>query len=77
VGCYYLEDLFELFLLGALAVESAADLRAHLEAGCATCQQRVRDAALTVYLLSLGAKSRRPSSKLKPQLLQRLRKGRG
>ena len=77
MGSHYLEDVFELFLLGALAEESAADLRAHLEAGCPSCQERIQDAALTVYLLSSTAKSGRPSPKLKSQLLHRLRKGRG
>lgn len=75
MGCEHLEDLYELFLLGTLAEASAAELRAHLATGCPTCRQRVRDAALTVYLLSLGTKSARPNPQLKSRLLQRLRKG--
>ena len=77
MGCQHLEDLYELFLLGTLAEASAAELHAHLETGCSTCRQRVREAALTVYLLSLGGKSSRPNPKLKAQLIQRLRKSRG
>jgi hypothetical protein len=74
MGCQHLEDLYELFLLGTLSEDSAAELRAHLETGCPNCPQQVRDAALTVYLLSLGTKSGRPNPKLKSQLFQRLRK---
>jgi hypothetical protein len=74
MGCQHLEDLYELFLLGTLPEASAAELRGHLETGCPTCQRRVRDATLTVYLLSLRTKRARPNPKLKARLLQRLRK---
>lgn len=77
MGCQHLEDLYELLVLGTLAEESAAQLRAHLKTGCPTCLERVRDATLTVYLLSLRTKSARPEPKLKSQLLHRLRKGGG
>ena len=77
MGCQHLEDLYELFVLGTLAEPSAEELRAHLETGCEACRQRVRDATLTVYLLSLRTKTARPDPKLKSQLLQRVRKSRG
>jgi hypothetical protein len=73
MGCQHLEDLHELFLLGALSDATAAELRDHLERHCASCLERIREAAQTVYLLSLTTKTARPNPKLKLQLLRRLR----
>ena len=72
MGCQPLEDLCELFLLGALSDEGSAELREHLERGCPQCRERIREAAQTVYLLSLTAKSIRPNSKVKSRLLRQL-----
>ncbi len=74
MGCQPLENLYALFLLESLAPEDTAEISEHLERRCPQCLERVRDAALTVYLLSLSAKAVRPDPKMKAQLLQRLRK---
>ena len=72
--CQHLEDYYELFLLGALADTVAEEIHSHLERGCAPCLDRVREAALTVYLLCLPPKGARPNPRLKAQLLHCLRK---
>lgn len=74
MGCQHLEDLHELFLLGTLSEATAADLRDHLDRHCASCLERLREAAQTVYLLSLTAKTARPQPRLRSRLLRRLRK---
>jgi hypothetical protein len=72
--CQYLEDLFELYLLGATSPDDAAAVLSHLQSGCARCLQQLREAGLTVYLLSLPAKPARLDPKQKLRLLHHLRK---
>jgi anti-sigma factor RsiW len=72
--CQYLEDLFELYLLGAVSPEDAAAVESHLQSGCAACLEQMREAGLTVYLLSLPAKPARLDTKQKSRLLHHLRK---
>jgi hypothetical protein len=63
-----------LFLLGALSHEDSLELREHLTQGCEHCLPRVREAARTVYLLSLTAKPALPGPKTKADLLRLLKK---
>ena len=72
MGCQHLEDPYELLLLGALSPDAARGLEDHLASGCPACLERVREAAETVYLLSLAAKPARPHPRLKVELLQRI-----
>ncbi len=74
MGCQPLENLFALFLLESLAPQDTTEISEHLERRCPQCLERVREAAQTVYLLSLSTRTARPDPKLKAQLLQRLRK---
>jgi predicted anti-sigma-YlaC factor YlaD len=74
MGCQYLEDLHELYLLGTLAAEDAAAVAEHLARGCSPCFDNLRDAALTVYLLSQTARPARLDPKHKSRLLRRLHK---
>ncbi len=74
MDCQHLEDLYELFLLGALPEQSVQEIRQHLERGCPQCLARIHEAGETVYLLSLTAKPARPSPRVKAELLQRLNK---
>jgi hypothetical protein len=74
LDCRHLEDVYELFLLGALSDESSAELREHLRRGCQHCLERVKEAARTVYLLSLSARPAPPGSKAKAELLRLLKK---
>jgi hypothetical protein len=72
--CQYLEDLFELYLLGAASPKDAAAVQSHLQSGCANCLAQVREAGLTVYLLCLPAKPARLDPRQKSRLLQHVRK---
>jgi len=74
LDCRNLEDVYELFLLGALSEEGSLELRAHLTRGCQRCLERVKEAARTVYLLSLSARPASPGPKAKADLLRLLRK---
>jgi len=74
MGCRHLEEVYELFLLGALSQQGSLDLHEHLARGCPRCLVRIREAAETVYLLSLFAKPARPNPRVKVELLRRLHK---
>jgi hypothetical protein len=76
MGCEHLDDLYELYLLGALDNGRGAIIREHLEQGCPYCIEHVREASLTIYLLAQLAPPARLGPKGKIQLLNRLRKGR-
>jgi hypothetical protein len=62
-----------LFLLGALRDEDSLQLREHLTQGCGHCLMRVKEAARTVYMLSLTAKPASPGPKAKADLLRLVR----
>ncbi len=64
-------------MLGSLSTEEHASVQAHVERGCAYCQDQLREAALTVYFLSRMPRTERPDAKQKFALFQRLRKGKG
>jgi hypothetical protein len=72
MGCQHLDELHELWLLGALSEQSSRDLREHLARGCPHCLARVREAAETVYLLGLGSKPARPHPRVKAELLNKI-----
>jgi hypothetical protein len=74
MGCQHLEELYELFLLGALSGQGSLELREHLGRNCPHCLARIREAAATVYLLSLTAKPARPAPRVRSELLQWLQK---
>jgi predicted anti-sigma-YlaC factor YlaD len=74
MGCQHLEEIYELFLLGALSDQGAQELREHLARGCPHCRERIREAAETVYLLSLTSKPARPNPQVKTELLHGLHK---
>ena len=70
MDCRPLENIYELFLLGALAEEDSLPLCEHLSQGCATCAPRLKEAARTVYLLSLTVKWQAPGPKAKTELMR-------
>ena len=76
MGCQYLDEIYELFLLGVLSAEEGAKVQEHVERGCPYCLEQLREAALTVYLLSQTMRPARLDPKQKSQLLHRLRKKR-
>ncbi len=76
MGCQYLDEVYELYLLGALEGEEATIVREHVERHCPYCLDHLREATLTIYLFTLLAPPARPGPKKKAQLLSRLRKHR-
>jgi hypothetical protein len=72
MGCQYLEDLYELWLLGALSEQASLDLRDHLARRCPHCLARVREAAEIIYLLGRAPKPARPHPRVKTELLRQI-----
>jgi len=72
MGCHHLEELYELWLLGALSDKGSLDLADHVTRGCPHCLARLREAAETVYLLGLAPKPARPHPRVKSELLRRI-----
>ena len=70
MGCQHLEELYELWLLGALSEKGSLDLHEHLGRGCAQCLGRLREAVETVYVLGLTPKPARPRPRVKAELLR-------
>ena len=73
MDCRHLESVYELFLLGALMEEDSFGIQEHLSFGCEHCLERLKEAARTVYLLSLAAKPVAPGRKAKASLLRQVR----
>ena len=74
MGCEHLDEYYELYLLGAEADGACLDINEHVERECPYCLEHVREAAESVYLLTMTARPARPNPKLKAQLIKRLRK---
>jgi hypothetical protein len=72
MGCQHLEELYELWWLGALSEQASQDLHEHLARGCPHCVTRVREAAEIVYLLGLATKPARPHPRVKSELLRQV-----
>lgn len=71
--CRNLGEKYELFLLGALSRDDAAEITQHLSQSCEDCLAHLREASLTIYLLAQSTRPARPDPKLKSGLLKRLR----
>lgn len=72
--CRYLDDVYELFLLGLLKPKETAEVKEHLERGCPYCLDHLREAAQSVHFLLSGAKERKPPAQVKNQILHSLRR---
>lgn len=72
MGCQHLDELHELWLLGALAEPASRELGDHLARGCPHCRKQVQEATGFVYLLALGAKPARPHPRVKAELLSKI-----
>ena len=73
MDCRHLESVYELFLLGTLLEEDSRPIREHLSAGCEHCRERLKDAARTIYLLSLAAQPVPPGPTAKAKLLRQVK----
>lgn len=69
----HLEDVYELYLLGALSSEEAVTIEGHMKRRCPECIEYLREAALSLYFLCLTPRPVRPAAQVKAQLLGRLR----
>ena len=74
MDCRYLDEYYELYLLGTASADIAAAIEEHAGNHCPHCLARLREAGRAVYLISLPAKTVRPDPKRKAQLLRRLHK---
>jgi hypothetical protein len=68
--CRYLDDVYELFLLGLLKPKETAEVKEHLERGCPYCLDHLREAAQSVYFLLSGVKDRKPGQQVKAGILR-------
>jgi hypothetical protein len=74
MGCEHLDEHYELYLLGAVADGACLDICEHVDRECAYCLDHLREAAHSIYLLTLTTRPARLNPKLKSQLMKRLRK---
>ena len=74
MGCEHLDEFYELYLLGTITEGACIDIGEHLERGCPYCTEHLREAAQSVYLLTMTAHTARPNPILKSQIMKRLRK---
>ena len=74
MDCRYLDEYYELYLLGTVSGDIGAAIEEHAAKHCPHCLARLRAAGRAVYLLSLPARTVSPDPKRKAQLLRRLHK---
>ncbi len=74
MGCQHLDEFYELYLLGTITDGACLDIGEHARRDCPYCLEHLREAAHSIYLLTMPAHTARPDPKLKSQLLKRLRK---
>jgi len=74
MDCRYLDDVYELFLLGLLKSKEAAELKEHIARGCPYCVDHLREATQSVYFVLSGAKGRKPPQQTKSEILLSLRR---
>ena len=70
--CQYLDDVYELFLLGLLKPKETAELKEHLERGCPYCVDHLREAAQSVYVVLSGPPNRKPPQQIKSAIMSSL-----
>jgi hypothetical protein len=74
MGCQYLDETYDLFLLGSLPAEDCARVREHLEGSCPNCLERLCETGKCVYLLAQMIRPGRPGPNWRSNLLRRLKK---
>jgi hypothetical protein len=74
MDCQYLDESYELFLLGVLPAAEAAEVSEHVASGCTYCREHLCEAALTVYVLSQAVRPAGLDSKLKSKILRHVGK---
>ena len=74
MGCEHLDEYYELYLLGAIVEGACRDINEHVGRECPYCLGRLREAAHSIYLLTMTTRPARLNPNIKLQLLKRLRK---
>lgn len=72
MDCRYLENTYELFLLGVLDEPGATRIQQHADSECPNCRQGLREAALTLFALMQQAEPVATTPKQRSQFLKRL-----
>jgi hypothetical protein len=72
MDCRYLDDIYELFLLGLMKPKESGEVKEHIERGCPYCVNHLREAAQAVYFLLSSSKPRKPGPAAKAELLRHL-----
>ena len=72
MDCRYLDETYELFLLGLLKPKEAGEVKEHIERGCPYCLEHLREATQTVYFLLSSSKPRKPGPGGKAEVLRLL-----
>ena len=72
MDCRYLDDVYELFLLGLLKPKEAAEVKEHIERGCPYCTDHLREAAQSVSFVLSGSKDPKPAQNTKSEILRSL-----
>lgn len=70
--CRYLDDVYELFLLGQLKSKEAVEVKEHIERGCPYCMDHLHEAAQSIYFLLSRVKGRKPPQNMKAVILRSL-----
>lgn len=73
MDCRYLENSYELFLLGAVGETEAARIQEHLKMDCPNCARGLREAALALFALLQPAKPIMSTPSQRAHFLQRLK----
>lgn len=73
MDCRHLENLYELFLLGALSKGDAARIHEHVDRGCPDCLGGLRQATLTLFALLQPDKPANLNPRQKSRLLARIK----
>lgn len=65
-------DLADVYALGALDGDELAEFQAHLTAGCAECQTRVRETSDAFTVLPRGIEPLKPPDRVKSRLFEQI-----
>jgi anti-sigma-K factor RskA len=68
-----MDELYELYVLGALEPDAASDIDQHVAEQCAYCLQRLRDAMVATTALSSLADEEKPPARLRQRIIGSLR----
>ena len=68
-----MDELYELYVLGALEPELASEIDQHVADQCAYCLARLRDAALLTSAMSALADTEEPPVRLRERIIGRVR----